>query len=247
MLGDNILSMCKSILENLGLTKSETSVYLALLEIGTNKVGEIIKETNLTPSVIHNALNNLVEKGLVTYIIKRNIKYYTPANPKLLINIIEEKKRDVESILPELMEKQKVIETEKAEIFEGITGIKALFWTMLERKDLDNNLLFFGGEYDVPKHLEIDKFYTTINKKFKEEGIKTKGVYEEKLRGKVDTNNLLDLRYTGISVPLDLNIFEDSVAIISWSEKPVGTLIVSQQIADKFRLMWKDIWKKSKQ
>ena len=39
-------------LENLGLTKAEIKVYLALLELGSSKAGAIIKKTNLPSKLI---------------------------------------------------------------------------------------------------------------------------------------------------------------------------------------------------
>ena len=57
-----------SILEDLGLTRGEVKVYIALLEIGSSSVGQIIEKSGLQNSVVHRALNSLIEKGLISYI-----------------------------------------------------------------------------------------------------------------------------------------------------------------------------------
>lgn len=234
-----------TILENLGLTKAEITVYLTLLDIGTTKVGEIIKKSNLQSSVVHNATNKLIDKGLITYILDGKIKNYSPANPKILLDFVEEKKKKIEEILPELMKKQERNEVETAEIFEGVKGIKALFSTIIERRKSETELLYFGAKSELREGLKIDNLYRTINLNLNYHGIKSKGLHEIESKGKINNSDLIDVRYTTQILPPDLNIFEDMIAIISWSEKPIGTLIISRQIAEKYKQMWKSIWNNS--
>ena len=58
------------ILEGLGLTNTQIKVYLVLLEAGESKTGEIIKKSGLQSSVVYYSLTQLIEMGLVTFIIK---------------------------------------------------------------------------------------------------------------------------------------------------------------------------------
>ena len=58
-----------SILEDLGLSKREAKAYLALLELGSTTVGEIIKKTDIPSSKIYEVLDRLMKKGLVSYVI----------------------------------------------------------------------------------------------------------------------------------------------------------------------------------
>ena len=87
--------MNTKILEDLGLTKSEIKVYLALLELGSSTAGDIIKKANIQNSVLHFTINNLIEKGLVTYVKKGKFRVYQPANPETLISYIEDKKKQL--------------------------------------------------------------------------------------------------------------------------------------------------------
>ena len=63
------------LLEEIGLANSEIKVYTTLLKTGEIKVGELIKELSLHRSRIYEAINRLTDKGLVSYVIKNNIKY----------------------------------------------------------------------------------------------------------------------------------------------------------------------------
>ena len=67
----------KTVLEGLGMTNSQIKVYLALLEIGEVKTGDIIKKSGLQSSVVYYSLTQLIEIGLATFILKGKIKYFS--------------------------------------------------------------------------------------------------------------------------------------------------------------------------
>ena len=60
--------MDEKILENIGLSKAEIKVYLALLELGPSTSGPIIQKSELQSSVVHRVLKTLLDKGIITYI-----------------------------------------------------------------------------------------------------------------------------------------------------------------------------------
>ena len=66
--------MDQRILEEIGLANSEIKVYRALLRTGSVRVGELMKEVTLHRSRVYDAINRLIEKGLVSYFIRNNIK-----------------------------------------------------------------------------------------------------------------------------------------------------------------------------
>ncbi|MBW3003756.1 helix-turn-helix domain-containing protein, partial [Candidatus Woesearchaeota archaeon] len=45
--------MDTTILEDLGLSSGEIKVYLALLELGSTKVGRVIEKTGMASSAVH--------------------------------------------------------------------------------------------------------------------------------------------------------------------------------------------------
>jgi sugar-specific transcriptional regulator TrmB len=112
------------IIEDLGFTNAEIKVYLALLEIGSTSAGEIIQKSGLQSSVVHLTLNNLITKGFVSFVKEGQRNYYQAANPKHLIEYIDEKKKQFEKILPELLKKQEMAkeksETKKEESISSL-------------------------------------------------------------------------------------------------------------------------------
>src|SRR5271157_5738232 len=100
------MHMDTSILEELGLTNAQIKVYLALLELGESTGGPILKNTGLQNSVLYMTLDKLVQKGFASYVQRGKRRHYRPADPKTILNFIEERKRRFESILPDLLIRQ---------------------------------------------------------------------------------------------------------------------------------------------
>ena len=63
-------------LENLGLSNVEAKVYLALLEVGSVVANKIAEQSGIHRRTVYDALETLIEKGLVSFVIEANKKYY---------------------------------------------------------------------------------------------------------------------------------------------------------------------------
>src|SRR3989338_1381742 len=88
------------ILEDLGLTKTEVKVYLALLELGSSSAGKILEKSKLPNSTVHRDLNSLIVKGLISFILEGKRKVYQASNPENFFEFIADKKRRFENKLP---------------------------------------------------------------------------------------------------------------------------------------------------
>ena len=78
-------------LEALGLTKSEISTYLALLDLGPSTTGPLIKKAQIASGKAYIILDKLIEKGLVTYTIISGTKTYQAKDPNRLLDYLNEK------------------------------------------------------------------------------------------------------------------------------------------------------------
>ena len=94
--------MDTDVLENIGLSQTEVKVFLSLLKSGESKAGGVIKKSGLHSSSVYNAINSLIKKGLVSYVKESQIKYYRAADPEVIFDYIDIKKREYEKILPDL-------------------------------------------------------------------------------------------------------------------------------------------------
>ena len=137
----------EKLLQEIGLTESESKTYLALLDLGTSTIGPLASKSGVAYSKIHLLLEKLIAKGLASYIIKNKTKYFSPANPKRILNYLDERKKEinkqekeVKEIIPKLIEKLSFIkEEEKVEIYEGFEGYMSVYQESFD-------LLKKGGE-----------------------------------------------------------------------------------------------------
>ena len=57
--------MDERLLQDIGLTNGESKVYLALLNLGETKTGELAKKSQVSSSKIYKILDRLEKKGIV--------------------------------------------------------------------------------------------------------------------------------------------------------------------------------------
>ena len=68
--------MKKQALLKIGLTGIEADIYLALLTLGPSLVSKIVEKTGINRTNIYDRLKRLIDKGLVSYVIKNNRKHF---------------------------------------------------------------------------------------------------------------------------------------------------------------------------
>ena len=144
--------MIEQILQKLGLTRSEIRVYSALLDLGQSTTGEILKKAGLNSGRIYEILDSLQKRGLVSTIIKNNVKYFSPAEPQRLFDYleeektkIEEKEEDFKKIIPELMKKiNSKKQDAKVEVYYGFQGMKTAYSKEIPLYKKGNKNYIFG-------------------------------------------------------------------------------------------------------
>lgn len=232
-------------LEDIGLTKAEIKTYLALLELGSSKAGPIIEKSELQSSVVHNALHSLTEKGLISYIKKRKIKHYQATAPKRILDFIEEKKANIKKILPAIISKQKALkEKNEAEVYEGSKGIMNLLLELISKTKPGDEYSFFSADIE-PMNKEIQDFFEKFGPKRRAKKLLTKGIAHPNLKPFLEEKvkrGGLEIKYTKKPIPQSIGICNDKIAIFTWGEKPIGYLIHSKQLADKYKEYFDAMW-----
>ena len=91
------------------MTNNEIKVYLLLLGMGTVPAGEIIKKSELHRTCVYVVLERLLEKGLISYVVTSNVKYFEAVDPHQFLSYIDQKtdelkdyKKEIQAIIPEL-------------------------------------------------------------------------------------------------------------------------------------------------
>ena len=233
------------ILQEFGLTKVESKIWTTLLDLGPSLAGHITRKSGVHRRSVYDALERLIQKGLVGYIVKNNRRYFGVSNPDRLLELLKEKEDYVKNILPQLKEKyERTFEKSETLFFRGKNGLKTVFEDQLYVK---KEMLILGAS---PLASEILKYYFHwFDKRRIEKKIKVKLLYNESAR-KERKIKLAEIKYlpVGYYNPTAINIYGDRVAIIHWSkENPFVILIRDKEIADGYKSYFNLMWQIAKE
>jgi len=242
--------MDTEILEDLGLTASETKTYLTLLELGSSSAGLILEKSGLQNSVMHRALHSLIEKGLISYVTEGKRKVYQATNPEHFIQFIEEKKQRFQKILPALKQKQlKAKQTTTATIYKGKKGINEVYNILISNKQAKEYNTFGGGE-ECARFMGMT-WWINMHTKRVANKLPSRQVFDESVRSvapPITSKPLTKARY----LPAQFASFQetciagDYVAINVFSEPAYSFLIKDKKIADSYRKYFELLWKMAK-
>jgi predicted transcriptional regulator len=239
--------MDTSALEDLGLTNAEIKIYLALLELGTSTAGPILQRTKLQNSVVHMTLHKLVEKGFVSYVIKGKIKHYQAADPKNILIFMDQRKRRFETLLPELIVRQKKQEKQEAEVFVGLKAFKIMLYGLVQDSRPGDEYVYFAFYTKDEKMAEFvqESIYKPFDEERDKRKIVVRGIAPKEIRYQF-RNRKPDMLFVDFPIPTNISIFHDKVLFTPFEYEPVAFLIHSRQLADSLRLFFYSIWNKYK-
>jgi sugar-specific transcriptional regulator TrmB len=249
----------KTILKELGFTDGEIKVYFALFELGETTVGPISKKAEVTHAKVYPILAKLIEKGLVSHVIKEGRKHFSATHPNNLLEFLDNKVRTLEDekirikeIIPSLLAKQKELEkVQYSRVFEGFRGLRALFYELygtnkektevcvlglnevLKRADFQNFFLFYH-EIRIKHNIRLKLILNKSMKNFFNKYYKPTGSY----------NYPDQVKFVDVVFPTGVFIFKDHVISIVSEEKVTAFDIKSKQNAERYRKFFYSIWEK---
>ncbi len=232
----------ENLLGQLGLTLTESKIYLALLRRGTSQAGRLSKETGIHRRTVYDTIERLIEKGLVTYITTDNVRYFEAIDPERLISLIKEREENIKKLIPELKGLYNSHKERKETLFfKGKESLKAVFDDQIK---VGKEILFIGKGVEVN---EILKFYFhRFDKKRVEKNIPIKMIFDSEAKGIKDIHNipLAELRYLSgwNSSPLSAYIYGSNVSLVLWSDSPIAILIRQPEFADGFKNYFNVMW-----
>jgi len=242
--------MGTEILEKIGLTRNETSVYLALLELGTTTTGPLAKKSGLHTSRVYESLGKLIQKGLASFVLKANRKYFSAAEPDALLDMLEQEKKEIQEILPRLkvLRKQKPAEAKSA-VYEGYKGVRYIYDSIVRALNKGDEILVFGA-VGADESFMAKTYFKEYTKRRIAKGIKMRIIFNSDARetGKYYSElENTEVKYLpkGMKTPAAVDIFGNNVGILVLKPRPIVFLITSKEVADSYREFFKMLWQMS--
>ena len=243
--------MDKAILEEIGLTKSEINVYIALLELGSSTTGKVVEKSKASSSKIYEILDRLMQKGLVSYVIKSGVKYFESAPPERIMDYMKEKEarlkkqtEELKKIVPELDLKRKLSKYKsEATIYKGLKGAETAFTDSLELLKPGDELLVLAAH---TRSEIIQRFFIKFQKKRAEKKVKQRIIFNEENKGQEyatpEANRLSEIKFVPQTTPASFEIFNDRVIIFPEAEELLLIVIDNKEVAESFRVQFEMWW-----
>lgn len=249
----------ESLLTELGLTRTESALYLSGLKEGPLTAQQLANVTGIKRPTVYHALSTLSAKGLLTERKSGNKTLVAMTSPEHLRNYIarqkeqiDEQARSLESLIPLLVQQAKSGQKDDVQLvhYHGIEGMKLVmdvaFYCKSKRWDVLAPYANFLREYDrayADRYLRARKFH----------GITSRTLWENNMRPSRDlTDEEKHERNPRLMPPAlwgkfksMMIIFDDKVAIFSSYEKLSAVLITSNDLHAMFQAMFDGLWEVS--
>ena len=232
----------QSKLETLGLTSTESKLYLTLLQIGSSTAVQIAKETSIHRRTIYDNLAILIKKGLVSYKLNKGVKYFEAINPNVLNSFLDQKKHTLTDILPSLINLfENTQKTPQITVIEGVEGGKSI---IEEAGNQKGEVYWMGGGLFFFDNLGFSKNFVEeklIKMKLKIIQPKTHGIEKKLEKFKKESYKILPSKYIS---KVGYVVYGNTVALGLIQEKGITTIkIVNEEFSKAFRNYFDLIWK----
>lgn len=241
------------LLKTLGLDEREAKTYLTSLEIGPSTIAYLAKKTGVKRTSLYVYIQDMISRGLISIVISGKRKLYTALEPKGLEALIQKQKEAVEILVPELLLlSKKNPEKPRIRFYEKEEGLKHLFNESLNQ--------VHGSE--IICYSNYEEYYKVFDEKFTNEYIARQIAKEISVRTILTENKLFtdttkkesrnELRetitvpYEKLPITIEMHIYDNKLAIMSFGNEKIGVLIESSQIVNAQRAIFNLLWEKLK-
>lgn len=244
--------MITGILKKLDLTEKEIKIYLATLRTGLARVTSIAQKADFSRSTAYNILHSLKKKGFVKMVNKADIQYFSPLEPRNIIDLLKRKETEVkekittvEKYLPQLEAiANPNFNIPAVSFYEGIEGIKQIYENILKSKNETTYAALSLDNIAIEIKNWLIKVFTPrkIKKGIKSEIIlSAKNVVPYIKLDKAHLRKTSVLPYKNYPFEVEIDIFDDDkTAFISYDESELfGVIIESPKIARSMKTLFK--------
>ncbi|MBI2426712.1 MAG: hypothetical protein HYV34_02600 [Candidatus Kerfeldbacteria bacterium] len=243
--------MYEALFQNIGLSPNEAKIYETLLSSGEVSVSVISARAHVHRRNVYDALQRLIDRGLVSPVFQKGENVYSAVNPEKLFEIVEEKAQQINTVMPDL---RKLFEAtprhEAAYIYRGVEGFKNYMRDLVR---VSQDTYFLGAKAlwftpGVPRSF-LDNFVKNSQKKklhywtLYDHRVKTEK--PEALKAVRGEYKFLPPQY---STPGVVDIFGDyvvtftSVSVGNFGEDGMIFVMIHPELAETYRTWFRLIW-----
>lgn len=243
--------MYEQTFESIGLSPNEAKIYETLLSSGEVSVSTISSHAHVHRRNVYDALQRLIDRGLVYPVFQKGENVYSAVNPEKLFEIVDEKLKAVKTIMPNL---QKLFEApprnEAAYIYRGLEGFKNYMRDLVR---VSQDTYFLGAKAlwftpGISQHFLDDFIQNTKRKKLNYFSLYDYRVKEEKPEAIPKVKGSYKFLPKKYSAPGVVDIFGDyvvtftSTGVGNFGEDGMIFVMIHPELAETYRTWFRLIW-----
>lgn len=240
------------VLKKIGLDDDEVAVYMAALQMGPSLVTRIAKFSGVKRTTVYLVAKSLMAKGLLGQYSTQHGLHLSAQSPDFLLKQMEEKTKEVASILPQLKAlSKKDSNLPQVKYFEGKEGYFTICEDTLQKHS--GEILWLGDPAELYKVIgeKYDNDYYVperIKRKIKLRALLVKNAWSEKLVKGIEPKFLRQIEFLPDNFMFNSSqvIYQNKVAFVSSSRELICVLIESKDLAEMERAKFEMLWQKSK-
>lgn len=245
-------------LQTIGLSENAAKIYELLLENGSMPASRISRLSSIERSLVYVVLNDLHKKKLVFKDDEKGVTRFEAAHPTELEKLVSEKQIESDnansaftSVIHQLQQQYEIQSGQPGvRFFDGATGIKHTT-DKLRSLNIDEMLLIrsIKSSKDMAGYSKIihEQQQYRIKNKIK---LKVIAPSIKSIAQKIDKDkeNLIERRIIAeevLDTQAQVLIYGDNVAITTFNEPPITTIIENAAIATTMKSMFTYMWRMS--
>ena len=244
-------------LEGAGLSEKEAKVYLAALELGSAAAVALARKSGINRGTTYLIAENLMSRGLMSSVDRDGTRHFSSEPPAHLLARIEresftmnDRKASLAAALPEL----------EAMVKSGLPRPSVLYYEGLQGLETMRQILYCARHDEVLSALDIDGLREHISvenmrahqRQMKRFDLGGRVLYtcSDEINEKVlseslsrETHEHRRVSHEVFPFAGEVVIFGNTVALISYSERIVGSIIDHKDFSRTMRSLYELAWK----
>lgn len=238
-----------SILQRAGLTLSQAKGYLALIEHGELTPAELASKTGETRTNGYMVCERLEQLGLASKSDHKKTTYLPESPTQLKQLLLTQQKQlksasdELSSLLPRLTSTYRLITDKPGVVYlEGVDSLKSVYDDIIATND---TLRIFPSAHDRDNPAIAAMIDQQIARQ-RTAGIKTEVLLRKESLAGVTNDELFEARLSHIgALDAQVMMYGPNVAITTFGEGVVTTVLTNQAIADTIRQLFAAQWSHS--
>ena len=221
---------------------------MTLLRKGSISVNEVAEKSGLHRQAVYDALDRLLEKGFVNYVIKSSKKYFQGIDPEKIIEYLKEKENKFKTILPELIGLTKLPREDTfVEVFKGKDVVRSVYRDIIkEFQNKKGEVLISGVEeskFIGEDEIALKQHLKRLQELKCSERILIKEGDTTFVEGPQTEYRWIPEQYFN---PTPIYVYNNKLTIIIWGNPNYAIIIKNKNLADAYRKQFNLLWKISK-